>query len=29
VEVVLHANLFVGELKRLADFLEQYEVTSP
>ncbi len=29
VEVSLQANLFLGELKRLSDFLERYEVTSP
>jgi hypothetical protein len=28
VQVLLHANISLGELKRLTDFLEQYEVTS-
>jgi hypothetical protein len=28
LEVVLHANIFVSDLKRLAEFLEQYEVVS-
>jgi hypothetical protein len=28
VEVSLHVNIFLSELKRLSDFLEHYEVTS-
>lgn len=26
LEVALHANIFVGDCKRLADFLEQYDI---